>query len=54
MPDEPTAEEMDALQGEGGPISDLCVTWADVPECDRERALEWLAKRRRVIAGNLC
>lgn len=36
---------MNALQDKGL-ISDSCVTWADVAECDRERALEWLWKRR--------
>lgn len=43
---EPTTEEMNALQGETRLISDLCVSWADVAECDRERAEEWLWKRR--------
>lgn len=42
----PTLEEMNALQGEAGIISDNCVTWDDVAECDKERAREWLWRRR--------
>jgi hypothetical protein len=43
---EPTNEEMNALQGETNFISDNCVTWEDVAECDRERAEAWLWRRR--------
>lgn len=43
---EPTTEEMNALQGETNLISDNCVTWSDVAECDRVRAEEWLWKQR--------
>jgi len=49
MTDEPTLEEMNALQGETNLISDNCVQWSDVAECDRERALEWLRQRRAVL-----
>lgn len=42
----PTLEEMNALQGEAGIVSDNCVTWDDVAECDKERAREWLWRRR--------
>jgi hypothetical protein len=34
--------EMNALQ-DAGIISDNCVTWADVADVDKERALKWLA-----------
>lgn len=37
----PTLEEMNALQSLGI-ISDLCVSWADVADADKERALVWL------------
>lgn len=42
----PTLEEMNALQGETNLISDNAVTWDDVAECDKERAREWLWRRR--------
>lgn len=47
--DEPTTEELNALQGETNLISDNVVNWSDVAECDRERALEWLRQRRAVL-----
>lgn len=53
MTEEPTLEEMNALQGEAGIISDNCVTWSDVAECDRGPALEWLKKRRRIKSEDL-
>lgn len=43
---EPTTEEMNALQTETNYISDNCVKWSDVAECDRVRAEEWLWRRR--------
>ena len=36
-----TDEEMNRLQ-EHGVISDNCVFWQDVFDCDREKAREWL------------
>lgn len=48
----PTLEEMNALQGETNLISDNCVTWYDVAECDKERAREWLWRRRASEALN--
>ncbi len=48
----PTLEEMNALQTETNLISDNCVTWDDVAECDGEPAREWLWKRRASEALN--
>ncbi len=35
-------EAMNLLQGDGGPISDLCENACDVPDSDGERAVWWL------------
>lgn len=43
---DPTDEDMNALQLETTLVSDLCLTWADVAECDRAAALEWLWRRK--------
>lgn len=45
---EPDTEEMNALQG-AGIISDNCVQWSDVAECDRERAYKWLTLRKGAL-----
>ncbi len=37
-------EEMNALQAETNLISDLCVFWSDVAECDREQAERFIGK----------
>ena len=41
-----TVEEMNLLQ-EYGIISDNCVTWSDVAECDREQARVWLEENKQ-------
>ncbi len=48
---EPSDADMNLLQGEAefdgrAPISDNCVTWADVAQGDREGALMWLKLKR--------
>ncbi len=37
----PTIDQLNALT-DAGLISDLCVDWNDVAECDKGKALEWL------------
>ncbi len=41
----PTTEELNALT-DAGLISDEAIFWADVAECDRERAEAWILDRR--------
>lgn len=45
---EVTDDGMNILQ-DNGIISDLCVSWDDVDECDRQRAIDWLNENSEML-----